>query len=78
MDGITSLAKMLIFVGVVIIMFGGIMLLLSRLTGGRGAPLPGDIVIHRDHTTIYIPIVTSIVISVILTLVFWVLAALRR
>jgi hypothetical protein len=33
--------------------------------------LPGDVVIRRDHSTFYFPIVTCIVISVILTLAAW-------
>ncbi len=78
MDGIASIGKMLVFVGIVIVIFGGVILLLSRLTGGRGAPLPGDIVIHRGHITFYFPIITSILISLILTLIFWLVAAFRR
>lgn len=78
MDGIASIGKTLIFVGVAIIIFGAVVLLLAKLTGGRGALLPGDIVIRRDHTVIYIPIITSIVISIILTLLLWLIAAFRR
>ncbi len=73
-----SLGKIIIFVGVVIVIFGAIVLLLSRLTGWKGAPLPGDIVIRREHVTIYFPIVTSIVISVVLTLLLWMILAFRR
>jgi len=76
MDGVASFGKMLVAVGLVIVIFGGVILLLSRLTGGRG--LPGDIVIRRDHVTIYFPIITSILISLVLTLIFWLLAAFRR
>jgi hypothetical protein len=77
MDGMASLGKTMIFVGVVIIVFGAI-LVLARLSGGRGGVLPGDIVVRRDHVTFYFPIVTSIVISVVLTLVLWLIAASRR
>lgn len=78
MDNVTSLAKIIIFIGVMVAIFGLAMLLFSRLTGGRGAPLPGDIVVHRRNITIYFPIITSIVISVILTLLLWMISALRR
>ena len=78
MDGIASLGKIIIFVGIVMIVFGALILLLSRVTGGRGALLPGDIVIRRDHVTIYFPIITSIVISIILTLLLWIVAAVRK
>jgi hypothetical protein len=37
--------------------------------------LPGDIAIHRENAHFYFPIVTSLVVSVVLTLLFW---ALRK
>jgi hypothetical protein len=33
--------------------------------------LPGDIIVRRQNFTFYFPVVTSIVLSVILTLVMW-------
>ena len=78
MDGMASLGKTMIFIGVVIIVFGAIILIVARLSGGRGGVLPGDIVVRRDHVTFYFPIVTSIVISIVLTLVLWLISALRR
>ena len=78
MDGIPSLAKIMVFVGIVIAVLGALMLLLARIAGGRGAPLPGDIVVHRDHFTFYFPIITSVVISAILTLTLWLIAAFRK
>jgi hypothetical protein len=78
MDGLASLGKLIIFVGIAIVILGALILLVSALTGGRGAPLPGDIIIRGRHTTIYFPIVTGIVLSVILTLLLWLISALRR
>lgn len=78
MGGATSFAKVIIVVGVVIIMFGVIVLAVSQVTRGRGAPLPGDIVIHKRNITVYFPIVSSIVISIVLTVVLWIISALRR
>ena len=78
MDGVGSFGKTIIIAGIVIIIFGAIVLLFSRLTGGKGAPLPGDIVIHKRNVTIYFPIITSIVISIILTLVLWMISAFRK
>ncbi len=34
--------------------------------------LPGDIVLHRGNTSFYFPIVTCLIISVVLSLVFWI------
>ena len=78
MNGIASIGKLIIFVGIGLIIFGAIVLLLSRVSGGRGGPLPGDIVIRRDNVTIYFPIVTSIIVSIILTVFLMLFTALRR
>ncbi len=78
MNGVEAIAKFLILVGVAIVIVGLAVLLLSRIADGKGAPLPGDIVIRRDNLTVYFPIVTCLVVSVILTLLFFIVAALRR
>lgn len=62
------MGKLLIFIGLIIIVMGIILLLLERF----GLPrLPGDILIKRDNYTIYIPIATSILVSVILSLLLY-------
>jgi hypothetical protein len=60
--------KALIIVGIVLIVVGLAWLVGERLGLGR---LPGDIVIERGNTRIYIPIMTSLVISVLLSLILW-------
>ncbi|MFC4738243.1 DUF2905 domain-containing protein [Bacillus daqingensis] len=63
-----TIPKMLIAAGVVLIIAG----VLWQL-GGRVLPfgrLPGDIVIERGNSTFYFPLMTSIVISVLLSLIF--------
>jgi Protein of unknown function (DUF2905) len=63
-----SLAKMLILFGVVLALLGGLLLLVGKIPLlGR---LPGDIVIRRENWSVYFPLTTSIVISVLLTLLF--------
>jgi hypothetical protein len=42
--------------------------LMAKLGLGR---LPGDIVIERDNFRLYLPIGTSVLISIILSLIFW-------
>jgi hypothetical protein len=64
------MARILIIAGVALVAFG--VLIKLGVPIGR---LPGDIVIEREHGAIYIPIVTCLVLSVILSLVF---AVLRR
>jgi hypothetical protein len=51
------------------------------LLGKAGLPLgrlPGDLTWRGRHTTVYFPLGTSILVSVVLSLVFWLLALLRR
>jgi hypothetical protein len=63
-----DLGKLLIVFGVVMIVVGGIFLLGGKVPWlGR---LPGDIRIERGNWSFYFPIVTSLVISIILTLIF--------
>jgi hypothetical protein len=64
------MARWLIILGVVLIVAGLLWPWLTRLGLGR---LPGDIVIERDNFRLYIPIATSIVISVVLSLILWLL-----
>ncbi len=60
--------RTLIIVGLLILAAGLLWPWLSRLGLGR---LPGDIVIRRDGHTIYFPLMTSVLVSVVLTLLFW-------
>lgn len=68
MFGFGPLGKMLILLGVFIILVGLFLLLGEKIPWvGR---LPGDIIIRKKNFTFYFPIVTSILISIILTLLF--------
>ena len=66
-----SLGKLLITIGVVFVGMGILLLFSDRLSFLRIGRLPGDVIYRRGNFTFYIPIVTSIVISLILTLAFW-------
>jgi hypothetical protein len=63
--------KILIALGLVLIAVGLVWPFAERLGLGH---LPGDIVIKREWGTIYIPITTSVVISIILSLLFWIVS----
>jgi len=58
--------KLLIFAGIFLTVFGILMVALSKVHLPFGN-LPGDIKIERDNFTIYIPIASSIILSLILT-----------
>ena len=64
------MARWLIILGLVLIAAGLLWPWLAKLGLGR---LPGDVVIERDNFRVYIPIATSIVISVVLSLILWLL-----
>jgi len=62
------MAKTLIVFGIVLIAIGAAWLLAEKLGFGQ---LPGDIVIKRGNFQIYIPVMTSIIISIALSLLLW-------
>jgi hypothetical protein len=62
--------RALIIFGIVLVVIGVLWPLISKLGLGR---LPGDIVIERDNFTLYIPIATSLLISIVITALLWLL-----
>ena len=62
------MARWLIILGVVLILAGLLWPWLGKPGLGR---LPGDIVIERENFRLYLPIATSILISVVLSLILW-------
>ena len=64
------MARVLIVLGLVILVAGLLWPYLSRIGLGR---LPGDIVIERENVTFYFPLMTCLLVSVLLSLVFWVM-----
>lgn len=65
-----DLGKMFLVLGALIIVVGAVLLLAGRLNVPLGR-LPGDIVYRGKNTVFYFPLATSIVVSVILSLLFW-------
>ena len=63
-----DIRRVLIVAGLILLAAGLLWPVLSRLGLGR---LPGDISIERGNFRFYFPLVTSLVISVALTLLFW-------
>jgi hypothetical protein len=73
----TDLAKLLILVGAALLLAGILLLLFGRLHLPLGR-LPGDILYRGKNTTFYFPIATSILLSVLLTLILYVIGKWRR
>jgi Protein of unknown function (DUF2905) len=67
-----SLGRILLGLGILLLCVGGVVTLMERanLPVGR---LPGDIVWKGKNSAVYFPIVTCIVLSVVGTLVMWVI-----
>jgi Protein of unknown function (DUF2905) len=63
------MARFLIVLGLVILVVGLLWPYLSKLGLGR---LPGDIVIERENVTFYVPLATCLLLSVVLSLIFWI------
>ena len=64
---LSSLGKVIAALGVVLVIVGGLLWLLSRIGLPLGR-LPGDIRIQGENMSCYVPIVTMIVLSVVLTI----------
>ena len=62
------MARILIVLGLVILAAGLLWPYLGRLGLGR---LPGDIVIEREYVTFYFPLMTCLLVSLFLSVVFW-------
>jgi hypothetical protein len=68
---VTGIAKLVMVVGAIIFVIGFLMNFISL------GKLPGDIVIKKGNTTFYFPVVTSILISVVLSVVFYIIGRFR-
>lgn len=65
------MAKLFILTGIVLLLVGLIIFAAERFGLGR---LPGDIVIEHEGFTLYLPLATSLLVSLGLTLVLWLLS----
>jgi hypothetical protein len=67
--GLTVMARFLIVLGLALLAVGLLWPYLSRIGLGR---LPGDLVIERDNVTFYFPLMTCLLLSLLFSLIFWV------
>jgi hypothetical protein len=73
----SELGKLLIVVGIVLLGAGVVLTLLGRTNLPLGR-LPGDIVYRGKNTTFYFPLATSLLLSVLLSIVLYVVGRWRR
>jgi hypothetical protein len=69
--------KLLVFAGAVIALAGAFLLLGGRLPLRLGR-LPGDIAYRGKNGAFYFPIVTCLIVSAVLTFLFWIVNHIRR
>ena len=77
MDPFRELGRTLLVLGALLVLVGAFFYFGGKLPFRLGR-LPGDIVHKGEHTTVYFPIVTCLLLSVGLSLLFWLLSRLRR
>lgn len=66
----SEIGRSLIFMGVVIIIIGTLLLFSDKLPFNLGK-LPGDISVKKENYSFYFPITTSILISIVLSVLFY-------
>jgi len=72
-----EIGRLLVILGVALLVIGGIVMLLGRsgLSLGR---LPGDILYRGKNTTFYFPLATSILLSVVLSAIMFLISRFKR
>jgi hypothetical protein len=83
MESWSSMGRWLITAGLIMTAAGGLLTLLERWPAFGSVlnwigKLPGDLSIRREQFSLYIPIATSLVLSILLSLVLYILAWLFR
>lgn len=69
MHDLSAFGKILIIVGIFIVLLGFLILMAGKIPYiGR---LPGDILVQRKNFTFYFPLTTGIIISIVLSILFW-------
>jgi hypothetical protein len=74
---VTEIGKLLLGLGLVIVAAGLVLLMLGKTNLPIGR-LPGDILYRGKHTTFYFPLATSIVVSVVVSVVLYLVGRIRH
>jgi len=72
-----ELGRLLLMLGIVLVVIGGIVMLLGR-TGLPLGRLPGDVLYRGKNTTFYFPLASCILISVVLSIVLFLIGRMKR
>lgn len=67
-----GLGRTLISIGILLVIIGVVLVFINKVSGlGK---LPGDLLIERKNYTFYFPVTTSIIVSILLSFVFWLIS----
>lgn len=77
MDPLRELGKTLVIIGIVIAVAGLLLAVGGKLPFRLGR-LPGDIAYQGRHGSFYFPVITCLLLSLALTLLFWIVNYFRR
>ena len=72
-----EMGRILVFLGIALVVIGGV----AMLVGRAGLPLgrlPGDFLYRGKNTTFYFPLATCILVSVVLSLLFFLIGRMKR
>ncbi len=72
-----ELGRILVILGIALVVIGGIVMLLGRTALPLGR-LPGDILYKGKNTTFYFPLASSILISVVLSIILYLIGRFKR
>jgi hypothetical protein len=72
-----SAGRLLVLAGVLLVVVGAVVIMAER-AGVRLGRLPGDFVWRGRNSAVYFPLATSILVSLVLTLIFWVVGKMQR
>jgi hypothetical protein len=72
-----EMGRILVALGVALVVAGGIVMLLGR-TGMPLGRLPGDFLYRGKNTTLYFPLASSILISIVLSIVLFLVGRMKR
>jgi hypothetical protein len=72
-----ELGRVLVMLGIALVVIGGIVMLLGR-TGLPLGRLPGDVLYRGKNTTFYFPLASCILLSVVLSIVLFLIGRMKR
>jgi hypothetical protein len=73
----SEMGRLLIILGIAIVAIGGGLMLLDK-AGLPLGKLPGDITYRGKNTTVYFPLASSILLSVVLSIIFFLIGRFKR